>query len=167
MRDDEKTKGAATGSDPSPGGAPGGTPAGGAGGASREPPRDHRLRPILESAVGDMVRRGIEAGWDRLSKGERGAALRSALGDLKVPKEIASYVAAQLDDTKNAILKVVSKEIRQFLETSHFADELARILTTLQFEISTTVRFVPNAEGKTPRPKISSQARMRRRTDKE
>ena len=93
----------------------------------------------------------------------RGTALRSAIGDLKVPKEIASYVASQLDDTKNAILKVVSKEIRQFLETSHFADELSRLLTTLQFEISTTVRFVPNAEGKPPRPKITSQTRLRRR----
>jgi len=157
MREDDKTKGP----------TPGGDPAGGTGEPSRAEPREGRLRPILESAVGDMVRRGIEAGWDRLSKGERGAALRSAIGDLKVPKEIASYVASQLDDTKNAILKVVSKEIREFLETSHFADELARILTTLQFEISTTVRFVPNGEGKVPRPKISGHTRLRRRTDKE
>ena len=42
-------------------------------------------------------------------------------------------------------------------------DELSRLLTTLQFEISTTVRFVPNAEGKPPRPKITSQTRLRRR----
>lgn len=132
-----------------------------------EGPRARRARPILEGAVADMVRRGIEAGWERVSKGERGTALRAALGDLKVPREIAGYVASQLDDTKNAILKVVSKEIREFLETSHFADELARILTTLQFEITTTVRFVPTAEGRPPRPKVTSQTRLRRRTDKE
>jgi len=124
--------------------------------------REHRRR-ILEGAMGDFVRRGIGAGLDRLGKSERGQQLRAALGDLKLPKEIAGYVASQLDDTKNAILKVVAHELRQFLETSHFGDELARILTTLSFEISTTVRFVPNAEGRIPRPKISSQTRMRRR----
>ena len=129
----------------------------------REETRERRPHPILEGAVADMVRRGIEAGWDRLSKGERGGAIRAALGEMRVPKEIAQYIGAQLDDTKNAILKVVSKEIREFLETSHFADELSRLLTTLQFEISTTVRFVPNADGKPPRPKITSQTRLRRR----
>ena len=153
MREDDKTKGP----------TPGGDPAGGTGEPSRAEPREGRLRPILESAVGDMVRRGIEAGWDRLSKGERGGAIRAALGEMRVPKEIAQYIGAQLDDTKNAILQVVSKEIREFLETSHFADELSRLLTTLQFEISTTVRFVPNADGKPPRPKITSQTRLRRR----
>ena len=134
---------------------------------SGEEPRARRVRPILESAVADMVRRGIEKGWERVSKGEGGAALRAAIGDLKVPREIASYVGSQLDDTKNAILKVVATELREFLETSHFADELARLLTTLQFEITTTVRFVPSADGKAPRPKVASQTRLRRRTDKE
>jgi len=122
-----------------------------------------RLGRLLEGAMGDFVRRGIGAGLDRLGKSERGQQLRAALGDLKLPREIAGYVAAQFDDTKNAILKVVAHEIRQFLETSHFADELARILTTLSFEISTTVRFVPNAEGRKLRPEIASQARLRRR----
>jgi hypothetical protein len=129
----------------------------------REESRERRPHPILEGAVADMVRRGLEAGWDRLSKGERGGAIRAALGEMRLPKEIAQYIGSQLDDTKNAILKVVSKELREFLETSHFADELARLLTTLQFEMSTTVRFVPNAEGKPPRPRITAQSRLRRR----
>ena len=130
------------------------------------PPDETRARrghPILEGAVADMVRRGFEAGLDRLSKTERGAALRAKLGDLRAPKEIAAYIGSQLDDTKNAILKVVAHELRQFLETSHFGDELARLLTTLQFEISTTVRFIPNDEGKKLRPKVTAQTRLRRR----
>ncbi|NMC70470.1 MAG: hypothetical protein GYA57_10455 [Myxococcales bacterium] len=129
---------------------------------SGEEGREGRRR-ILEGAMGEFVRRGIGAGLDRLGKSERGQQLRAALGDLRLPKEIAGYVASQFDDTKNAILKVVAHEIRQFLETSHFADELARILTTLSFEISTTVRFVPNAEGRKLRPEIASRARLRRR----
>ncbi|MBN1772222.1 MAG: hypothetical protein JXB32_13220 [Deltaproteobacteria bacterium] len=135
-----------------------GPPAPGTGEEGRE-----GRRRILEGAMGDFVRRGIGAGLDRLGKSERGQQLRAALGDLKLPKEIAGYVVSQLDDTKNAILKVVAHELRQFLETSHFGDELARILTTLSFEISTTVRFVPNAEGQKLRPKITSQTRMRQR----
>jgi hypothetical protein len=136
-------------------------------GSEAEPPpgeaRERRGIPILEGAIADMLRRDIEAGWDRLGRGERGGAIRAALAEMRLPKEIAGYVGSQLDDTKNAILKVVSKEIREFLETSHFADELARLLTTLTFEITTQVRFVPNEEGKRLRPKVSSQVRMRRK----
>lgn len=134
------------------------TGAAGAGEEGRE-----RRRRILEGAMGEFVLRGIGAGLDRLGKSERGQQLRAALGDLRLPKEIAGYIASQFDDTKNAILKVVAREIREFLETSHFADELARILTTLSFEINTTVRFVPNAEGQKLRPKVTSQAKLRRR----
>jgi len=121
--------------------------------------------------------RGRVAELERLA-GERGlrddadfrrriAALERRVAELErellEARRATKRQASQFDDTKNAILKVVADEIRRFLETSHFADELARILTTLSFEITTTVRFVPNADGRKLRPWIASQARLRRR----
>lgn len=120
---------------------------------------------VLEGAVTEIFRRGIEAGWDRVSRGEHKTALRAMFGEMRIPREVAAYIGSQLDDTKAAILKVVAREIRQFLQTSHFADELARLLTTLSFEIKTDVRFVPNEDGKKLRPKVTSRARLRRRRD--
>jgi hypothetical protein len=118
---------------------------------------------LLENAVADVIRRGVEAGWERLNRGDRAAAMRAAIGDLRVPREIAAYLGTQLDDTKSAIVKVVAREVRQFLETTHFAEEVRRLLTSLTFEITTQVRFVPSDRGDGVRPKVRSQVKVKGR----
>jgi hypothetical protein len=42
---------------------------------------------------------------------------------------------------------VVAKEMRDFLEQTNFAGEMQKLLTTVQFEVNTTIRFTPN-DGK-------------------
>src|SRR2546425_9020969 len=44
--------------------------------------------------------------------------IRHFVDGLKLPKEIASYLLAQIDETKNGLYRVVAKEIRDFLERS-------------------------------------------------
>lgn len=149
------------------GGAGDGSAVGGPAGADAARDPKARRTPIIEGVVAEAIRRGIEAGWDRVSRGDHKGALRAVLGELRLPKEAASYIVSQLDDTKSAVLKVVAREVREFLETSRFADELARLLTTLSFEIKTEVRFVPNEDGRKLRPKIESKARLRRRKQAE
>jgi hypothetical protein len=39
---------------------------------------------------------------------------------------------------------VVAKETRDFLEHTNLAHEIKKMLTTLQFEVNTTIRFRPN-----------------------
>jgi hypothetical protein len=63
---------------------------------------------------------------------------------MKVPKDAAQFMFDQVDDTKTGVYKVVAKDIRDVLEHINFADEIAEVLTKLQFEINTTIRFVPN-----------------------
>ncbi len=41
-------------------------------------------------------------------------------------------------------MKVVAKEVRTFLENTSLADEMAKLLTQISFEVSTNVRFVPS-----------------------
>ena len=45
---------------------------------------------------------------------------------------------------------MVAKEIRDFLEHTNFAGEVQKLLTTVQFEVNTTIRFTPN-DGREPR----------------
>ena len=87
-----------------------------------------------------------------------------------------NYVYAQVDDTKNGLYRVVAKEIRDVLEHTAIADEIAKVLTKLSFEIKTEIRFVPNdraeeaVEGEKTereavpvRPKITSEVSVKER----
>jgi hypothetical protein len=73
------------------------------------------------------------------------------VNDRKLPKEIAHYLLQQIDETKNGLFRVVAKEIRDFLEQTNFAGEVQKLLTTVQFEVNTTIRFTPNDGPRSPR----------------
>jgi hypothetical protein len=85
--------------------------------------------------------------------------LKSLMGELKLPREIASHILSQVDETKHAALAVIAKETRQFLEKTNLSEELAKLLTQISFEIRTEVRFVPNDKAKgglVPKVKFSA-----------
>src|SRR4051812_28812968 len=112
-------------------------------GSTHPPPgaKDSRRRR-LEGVIPDIVRRAVELGVEKAT--EAPDNLKHFVGDLKVPKEIAHYLLAQVDETKNGLFRVVAKEMRDFLEHTNFAGEMQKILTTVQFEVKTTIRFTPN-----------------------
>jgi hypothetical protein len=131
----------------------------------RPPPeRDEkeRERRRLERLLPEIIKRLIEAGYEKISEGPEN--VRQFVSELRLPKEALSLILAQLDETKNGLYRVVAKEIRDFLEHSNLAEELSKALTTLSFEIRTEVRFVPN-EAKlnaAPRPDVRSKVTMKR-----
>jgi hypothetical protein len=136
---------------------------------ARDDPRWDRRRRRLEKLVPDLLKRaierGIEAGLNSL--GNAGRAKTEREGTVpppppasvppakepghreiaSVPKEIAGYVFSQIDDTKNAMVRVVAREVREFLEAADLATELQKALTMLSFEIRTEIRFIPNDAG--------------------
>lgn len=106
-------------------------------------------RRRLEGVIPEIVRRAVELGVEKAQ--EAPDNLKSFVGDLKLPKEIAHYLLQQIDETKNGLFRVVAKEIRDFLEHTNFAGEVQKLLTTVQFEVNTTIRFTPNdGRSKTP-----------------
>lgn len=104
-----------------------------------EPGRD-REKPVPE-----FVRRLIEAGFEKLS--ERPDLLRQKLLELRLPKESLEKLLLQLDDGKSGLYRVAAKEVRDFLESTHFAEDLVKALTKLSFEIRTEIRLIPNDHG--------------------
>lgn len=99
-------------------------------------------RRRLEGVIPEIVRRAVELGVEKAQ--EAPDNLKQFVGDMKLPKEIAHYLLAQIDETKNGLFRVVAKEIRDFLEHTNFAGEVQKLLTTVQFEVNTTIRFTPN-----------------------
>ena len=122
-------------------------PAGGQGGSVRESAKE-RMRARLESVIPEILKRAVEIGVEKAR--ESPSDVKQFIHDLKVPKELAHYLFQQIDDTKNGLFRVVAKEIRDFLEHTNFAGEVQKLLTTVQFEVNTTIRFTPN-DGREPR----------------
>lgn len=136
--------------------------------------RRRRLERMLPDILKRAIERGLETGMGTLSNS--GEAIRDMLGDnvKHVPKELVGYVFSQVDETKNAMVRVVAREVRDFLSATDLAAELQKALTSLSFEIRTEIRFIPNdAGGIRPEvraevdPKRARPKKTRRRSEEE
>jgi len=129
-------------------------------GAQAQQSRRRRLERLVPEVLKRAIERGIEAGLGSLggTKGKeparesvpppKDAAKDAPTRELgSVPKEIAGYVFSQIDDAKSAMVRVVAREVRDFLEAADLSKELQKALTSLSFEIRTEIRFVPNDAG--------------------
>jgi len=94
-----------------------------------------------EGSLFEKVPEGIKRGFENLIRESR---LKNIVGDLKLPKEVISHIMSQVDETKQAALGVIGREVRVFLENTNISEELAKLLTQISFEVKTQVRFVPN-----------------------
>ncbi len=100
------------------------------------------MRSRLEGVIPDILKRAVERGVERATEAPEN--LKSFVGELKIPKEIAHYLLSQVDETKNGLFRVVAKEMGDFLKNTNLAGELQKVLTSVQFEVNTTIRFRPN-----------------------
>ncbi|MEM9862139.1 MAG: hypothetical protein AAF938_11015 [Myxococcota bacterium] len=114
-------------------------------GESNEEGSTNRIEGLFREAIRKAVEKGVEAGVGTFSKADR--AVRGVASEVPLPREIAGYVFSQIDETKNALVRVVAGEVRDFLDATDMAGELQRALTSLSFEIKTEVRFIPNDAG--------------------
>jgi len=100
-------------------------------------------RRRLEGVIPELIKRAVEIGVEKAA--EAPDTVKHIMGELKLPKEIAGYILAQIDETKNSVVRVVANEVRDFLEHTNLSREAQKILTSLQFEVNTTIRFRPNS----------------------
>lgn len=124
--------------------------------SAEEPDRRKRIEKLLP----ELVKRLLEAGVSRSEDAIRG--LGGMVSDMRLPKEIASYIFEQIDETKNGMLRIVAKEFRDFLEHTELAEELRKVLTSLSFEVKTEIRFIPN-DSLVVKPEVKSTVRARRK----
>jgi hypothetical protein len=125
--------------------------------------REAVRRRFAERLLPELLKRIVDAGVVKLS--EQPENLRHFVQELKVPKEMANYLFAQIDETKNGLYRVVAGEIRDFLEHTNIADEVTRALTKLSFEIKTEIRFIPNDSSEKLFPKADVQSDVTMKED--
>ena len=88
--------------------------------------------------------------------------MRQLVSDLRLPKDVLTFLLSQIDDTKTGLYRVTAKEIRDFLDHTDFAEQFAKVLTTLSFEIKTEVRFIPNDSRSGVKPNVKAKVRVKR-----
>jgi hypothetical protein len=77
--------------------------------------------------------------------------------------EVAGYIASSADGAKDKVFEVIARETREFLSNLNLTEELAKLLTTLSFEIKTEIRFIPNSERITGAvPDVKASVRLKR-----
>src|SRR5512138_1297704 len=133
----------------------------------REPRRDDRdgdsltetIRQRLEHLVPELVKKTFAAGMGAVFQTEEGIR-RIARESLP---EVAGYIASSADGAKDKVFEVIARETREFLSNLNVSEEIAKILTTLSFEIKTEIRFIPNSDRFTgSEPDVKASVRLKR-----
>ncbi len=93
----------------------------------------------LGGLVADVVRKVVLAGAGALFLTEESA--RKLAREWKLPKDLAGYLVSQAQGAKDEVLRVVSTEIRRFLESEAFRRELFRVLESMSVEVNAEIRL--------------------------
>ena len=100
--------------------------------------------PERESRAGfvpEFMRKVAVAGLGALFMTEEG--IRSMAGQLKLPKEVLGYILGQAEKTKDEVGRVVSEELRRFLQSEKLREELLKLVSGMTIEVKAQIRLVP------------------------
>lgn len=94
--------------------------------------------------VAEMVRRALLAGVGAVFMTEEG--IRKSVTELKLPKEAFGYLAGQAEKTRNEAGRILRKELRRFLNSDAFKEQVAQFVSGLTLEIKAEVRLRPDTQ---------------------
>lgn len=94
--------------------------------------------------VPEFVRKAAVAGLGALFMTEEG--VRGLAGQMKLPKEVLAFLLSQAEKTKDDIGRVVSEEIRRFLQSEKLREEFLKLLSGMTVEVKAQIRLVPSNE---------------------
>ncbi|MDQ3365895.1 MAG: hypothetical protein M3680_10750 [Myxococcota bacterium] len=120
------------------------------------------IRQKLEQLVPDLVKKTFAAGMGAVFTTEEG--IRRVVGGARESlPEVAGYIASSADGAKDKVFEVIARETREFLSNLNLTEEVAKLLTTLSFEIKTEIRFIPNSERMVgAEPDVKASVRLKR-----
>ncbi len=109
--------------------------------------------------IPDGVKKAILAGVGALFMTEEGA--RRLAREWKLPKEVIGFIGQQAQSAKEEVLRVLSDEIRHFLESEVVRRELGRVLEGMSVEVHADIRL-RRADDGSPRPEVRATVRPRK-----
>ncbi len=125
----------------------------------RSRPSSSPGRGPTDGVLSDMLKRLVEAGAKNLSA----EPMRQLLAEMKLPKDallhlLSQHLLIQLEETKQNVYRLVSRELKDLLERTNVADELASALTRLSMDVTMQVRFSQkDADSPSLRVKVTAR----------
>ncbi len=115
---------------------------------------ENRLRGVIP----ELVRKVAVAGLGAVFMTEEG--IRALAGQLKLPREVLTYILGQAERTKDEVGRVISEEVRRFLQSDRLRDEFLKLLAGMTIEVKAEVKLVPdrvkgNADAPSLMPKVA------------
>src|SRR4051795_7659191 len=95
------------------------------------PPDDPKK---LSGLVPDIVRRAVLTGVGALFMTEEG--IRNLVGEMKLPKDALAFLLSQADKTRTEVARVVTQEVRRFLESETLRREIWKLLRGVTLEVT-------------------------------
>ena len=125
----------------------------------RPKPSSGPSRGPTDGVVSELLKRLIEAGAKNLSA----EPMRQLLAEMKLPKDtllhlLSQHLLFQLEETKQNVYRMVSRELKDLIERTNLADEIASALTRLSLDVTMQVRFSPK-EGDAPSVRVKVASR--------
>src|SRR5438876_3238219 len=112
------------------------------------PDEDDDLPPeeikSLSGLVPDIVRRAVLTGVGALFMTEEG--IRNLVGEMKLPKDALAFLLSQADKTRSEVARVVTQEVRRFLESETLRREIWKVLTGVTLEVNATIQLKRSGE---------------------
>ena len=123
--------------------------------SEEEPPEEQ----VAKGFVPDIVRRAVLTGVGALFMTEEG--IRNLVGEMKLPKDALAFLLSQADKTRGEVTRVVTQEVRRFLESETMRREIWKLLTSVTLEVNAEVRLKPTGE-----PHIKARIKQRKKDEK-
>ena len=114
----------------------------------------------LSGLVPDIVRRAVLTGVGALFMTEEG--IRNMVTDMKLPKDALAFLLSQADKTRTEVARVVTQEMRRFLESETLRREIWKLLTGVTLEVKATIQLKPSGE-----PGIKAKVRSKKKAEEE
>lgn len=111
-----------------------------------DPPGDPDPPP-RSGLLPESIKKALVSGLSAVAMTEEG--IRSALSDMRLPKEAISYVVQQTEKSRRELFQTISHEIKGFLRGIDFPGELRKALTGMKLEVRADVRFVQDGATQT------------------
>ena len=112
----------------------------------------------LSGIVPDIVRRAVLTGVGALFMTEEG--IRNLVGDMKMPKDALAFLLAQADKTRSEVARVVTQEVRRFLESETLRREIWKLLNGVTLEVNATIQLKPSGE-----PGFKAKVKTKKKAD--
>ena len=93
----------------------------------------------------ESIKKALVTGISAVFMTEEG--IRSALSDLRLPKEAIAYLIQQTANSRREIVRVLTDELKGVMRNADFAGTVRKVLAGMRVEVKAELRFIDENAG--------------------